>query len=260
MNLEQLIGDTIARVKAELPLIVPTAAPALSIEQLAKTIDHTLLKPDTVAAQIEAHCQDARRYEFAAVCVNPTWVPLCAELLAGSSVKVASVAGFALGATLPAVKAYEAREAILLGASEIDMVLNVGKLKDGDYRLVLEDIAGVVDEAHEHGALLKVIIETGLLTVDEKIAACVLCMEAGADFVKTATGFNGGGATAADIALMRRVVGPGMGVKAAGGVRTMADALAMIAAGATRIGSSAGVAIVQEMAGQGAVPASKEGY
>jgi deoxyribose-phosphate aldolase len=215
---------------------------------VAKYIDHTLLKPDATSAQIRALCAEARTYQFASVCVNATWVPLCAELLAESGVKVCAVCGFPLGATLPAVKAVEAREMIGLGAAEVDMVINIGKLKDGDYRLVHEDIAGVADECREAGALLKVIIETSMLSDEEKISACVIAKEAGADFVKTSTGFGGGGATPADIALMRRVVGPKLGVKASGGVRTGAEALAVIAAGATRIGASAGVRIVQEIA------------
>lgn len=255
-NFDELVAQAIARVRAAQPLSLGTT-PVLDAAQIAKYVDHTILKPETTSDQIKAHCADARAYHFASVCVNPTWVPLCVEELAGTDVMVCSVAGFALGATLPSVKAFEARELVALGAVEVDMVINVGKLKDGDYRLVHEDIAGVADECHEGGALLKVIIEAPLLTEEEKIAACVLCKEAGADFVKTATGFNGGGATAEDIALMRFVVGPEMGVKAAGGVRSAGDALAMIAAGASRIGSSAGMRIVQEVSG--GVPAAQAG-
>jgi deoxyribose-phosphate aldolase len=219
-------------------------------------IDHTILMPDTVSEQILELCAQAREHHFATVCVQPVWAPLCLEKLEGSDVGVAAVAGFPQGATLPAVKAFEARQLMELGVGEVDMVMNVGKLKDGDFRLVFEDVAGVADEVHDGGGLLKVIIETGLLTEDEKVAACVLCQEAGADFVKTATGFNGGGATAADIALMRFVVGPSMGVKASKGVRTGADALALIAAGANRIGTSGSLGIVMELAG--AAPASGE--
>ncbi len=227
---------------------------------VAKLIDHTVLKADTTATTVQALCAEARANGFASVCVNATWVPLCVEELAGSDVMVCTVAGFPLGATLPAVKAFEAREAIALGAVEVDMVLNVGALKSGDTRLVWEDVAGVADECHDGGAILKVIIETGLLTRDEKIAACVICKDAGADFVKTATGFNGGGATAEDIALMRFVVGPEMGVKAAGGVRSAADALAMIAAGATRIGTSGGAGIMADLAGNSQGVRLTDGY
>jgi deoxyribose-phosphate aldolase len=179
--------------------------------------------------------------------VHGIWAPLCVEVLGDSGIKVAAVAAFPQGATLPAVKAFEAQQLMALGVAEVDMVMNVGKLKDGDYRLVFEDVAGVADECHEAGGLLKVILETALLTEEEKIAACEICKEAGADIVKTSTGFGGGGATPEDIALMRLVVGPQMGVKASGGVRTAADALAVLAAGATRIGASAGVRIVQEL-------------
>lgn len=228
----------------------PTFAVHLSPDDMAALIDHTLLKPDATETQIRALCDEARQWRFASVCVNGIWVPLCAELLSDSRVKVCSVAGFPLGATLPAVKAFEARQLVEMGAHEVDMVINVGKLKDGDYRLVHEEIAGVVDECQASGALAKVIIETALLTQEEKVAACVIARDAGADFVKTSTGFNGGGATVEDIALMRRVVGSALGVKASGGVRSAGDALAMVAAGATRIGASAGVRIVQELAAQ----------
>lgn len=246
------LNDQIAKAIAEIDVTEGAAAPTfverLGAAEIAALIDHTLLKPDATGAQIRALCEEALEWGFASVCVNGTWVPLCAELVAGSGVKVCAVAGFALGATLPAVKAFEAQQLVALGAQEVDMVINVGKLKDGDYRLVHEDIAGVVDGCHAAGALCKVIIETALLTREEKIAACVIAKDAGADFVKTSTGFNGGGATVENIALMRRVVGSELGVKASGGVRTAADALAMIAAGATRIGASAGVRIVQEAA------------
>lgn len=248
MALSELIAKAIAEIEVTQGAATPSFAERLDAAELAALIDHTLLKPDATEAQIRVLSDEARQWNFASVCVNGIWVPLCAELMAGSGVKVCAVAGFALGASVPAVKAFEAQQLIALGAQEIDMVINVGKLKDGDYRLVHEDIAGVVDECHSAGALCKVIIETGLLTLDEKVAACVIAKDAGADFVKTSTGFNGGGATAEDIALMRRVVGSELGVKASGGVRTAADALAMVAAGATRIGASAGVRIVQEAA------------
>jgi len=213
---------------------------------IARFIDHTLLKPDATQAQIAQLCHEARQYSFAAVCVNPTHVKLCADLLKGSSVAVCTVVGFPLGATPPEVKAYETQKAIDDGATEIDMVINVGALKGGEYDQVERDIAMVTRTAHNRGALCKVIIEAALLTDQEKIKACELAKNAGADYVKTSTGFGPGGATVADVALMRRVVGPGMGVKAAGGIRNLADAKGMVEAGATRIGASAGVKIVQE--------------
>ncbi len=216
---------------------------------MAGMIDHTLLKPDADEAQLRQLCAEAREYGFASVCVNPTWVPLCAELLRGSSAAVCTVIGFPLGATLGDVKVYESERAIAHGARELDMVINVGALKSRSYDQVLDDIAGVVGVAHAHGALVKVIIEAVLLTDDEKVEACALSKAAGADFVKTSTGFASGGATAADVALMRRVVGAQMGVKAAGGIKTADDASAMIQAGATRIGASAGIKIVQQAAG-----------
>lgn len=212
---------------------------------LAKTIDHTLLKPDATEDQIAQLCFEARKYGFASVCVNPTWVELCAKLLEGSSVKVCSVIGFPLGATAPEVKAFETQNALDHGAGEIDMVINIGALKARDLELVARDIRGVVMTSHARGAIVKVIIEAVLLTDEEKTIACLLAKEAGADFVKTSTGFASGGATVHDVALMRKAVGPEMGVKAAGGVRTYEDAEKMIKAGATRIGASAGVKIVQ---------------
>lgn len=214
---------------------------------LAAMIDHTLLKPEATQAQIEQLCAQARRYRFAAVCVNPTWVSLCARLLADSSVKVCTVVGFPLGATLPQVKGYETKRALADGASEVDMVINVGALKSQDYDLVLRDIKAVVRPAHAAGALVKVIIETALLTDEEKVVACQLAQQAKADYVKTSTGFGPGGATPQDVALMRHTVGTALGVKAAGGIRTWQDALKMIEAGATRIGASASVKIIQEL-------------
>ena len=213
---------------------------------VARFIDHTLLKPDASQDQIAQLCYEARANHFASVCVNPTHVRLCAQLLKDSDVKVCTVVGFPLGATPATVKAYETQQAIRDGATEIDMVINIGAVKSRDYRAVNEDIAAVTRAAHAGNALVKVIIETALLTDEEKVIACQLAKAAGADFVKTSTGFGPGGATVADIALMRRVVGAEMGVKASGGVRDYADAQAMINAGATRIGASAGVRIVKE--------------
>ena len=240
------------------PLIEPyhaTDVDQLTADDVAQLIDHTLLKPAAIEADVRTLCDEALHHNFASVCVNPTWITLCADLLAESPVKTCTVIGFPLGATLPEAKAHEAEQALRQGAQELDMVLNVGRLKDKAYALVYDDIAGVVLAGHGQGALVKVIFETGLLTDAEKIAACIICKEAGADFVKTATGFNGGGATAADIALMRRVVGADLGVKASGGVRTGEDARQMIAAGASRIGASAGVQIVREWTGQSVMQA-----
>ncbi|MEC1416920.1 deoxyribose-phosphate aldolase [Bacillus haynesii] len=214
------------------------------IKQIAQMIDHTLLKPDTVKSEIEALCKEARVYGFASVCVNPCWVKLCAELLKDSEVKVCTVIGFSLGAASPETKAFETKQAIADGAGEVDMVINIGALKDRDTGTVEHDIRAVTDAAAGK-ALVKVIIETSLLTDEEKRLACELAVKAGADFVKTSTGFSGGGATVQDIKLMRDAVGPDIGVKASGGVRDKESALAMIEAGATRIGASAGVSIVK---------------
>ena len=215
-------------------------------QSIAGMIDHTLLKPEATPDQIAQLCYEARKYGFATVCLNPTHVKMAADLLKGSDVKVCTVIGFPLGATLPEVKAFEALDAIKNGALEIDMVVNIGALKARDYTLVAQDIQGVVQVCHTRGALTKVILETALLTDEEKIAGCLLSKEAGADFVKTSTGFGPGGATVEDVALMRRVVGPEMGVKAAGGIHSFAEAEGMVKAGATRIGASAGVRIVSE--------------
>lgn len=234
------------------------AAPA-SDTPIAALIDHTLLKPDATPAQIEALCHEAAQYRFASVCVNPSYVPLCARLLRDTPVAVCTVIGFPLGATTTKAKVFEATQAAANGARELDMVIPIGRLKAGEYRDVAEDIRAVVEAGHAAGALVKVIIETALLSDEEKVAACLIAARAGADFVKTSTGFSGGGATAADIALMRRVVGPGLGVKASGGVRTLADARAMVEAGADRIGASAGVAIVREAEGDAPAPKT-EGY
>jgi deoxyribose-phosphate aldolase len=227
---------------------------------VASMIDHTLLKADATRKDIEVLCREAAEYKFASVCVNPTWVALCASLLQGSSVKVCSVVGFPLGATTTDTKHYETRRAIFDGGREIDMVINVGALKSGDLRIAERDIEAVTFPCREAGALSKVIIEAALLTDDEKITACTLAKAAAADYVKTSTGFGPGGATAADVALMRRVVGEEMGVKAAGGVRDLAGLQAMVAAGATRVGASAGVRIVQESQDRQPVAATPKGY
>jgi deoxyribose-phosphate aldolase len=227
---------------------------------VASMIDHTLLKPDATRANIEELCREAAQFKFATVCVNPTWVALSARLLAGSGVGVCSVVGFPLGATTPDVKGYETRRAIFDGAREIDMVINVGALKSGDLRVVERDIESVTTPCRDGGVLSKVIIEAALLTDEEKITACTLAKAAGADYVKTSTGFGPGGATAADVALMRRVVGADMGVKAAGGVRDLEGMKAMIAAGATRVGASAGVKIVQQARGEQATASGPSGY
>ncbi len=211
---------------------------------LAGYIDHTLLKPDATEEQIRQLCAEAIEYNFASVCVNPTWVPLAASLLAGAPPAVATVIGFPLGATLPEVKAYETHQTREWGATEFDMVINIGALKSKNFQLVERDIALVVEAARGH--IVKVILETALLTDEEKVEACVIAKAAGADFVKTSTGFASKGATVEDVALMRRVVGSDMGVKASGGIRSAQDAKAMIEAGATRIGASAGVKIVRE--------------
>ncbi|HKA19727.1 MAG TPA: deoxyribose-phosphate aldolase [Blastocatellia bacterium] len=217
--------------------------------EVARYIDHTLLKADATREEILKVCEEGVRYGFASVCINPTWVREAACALRGSGVKVCTVIGFPLGANVPDAKSYEARRAIFDGASELDMVINVGALKSGDHDLVSRDIRGVVEVAREGGYICKVIIETALLTDDEKVSACLIAKEAGADFVKTSTGFSSGGATAADVALMRRAVGGQMGVKASGGVRDLKQAQEMIRAGATRIGASVGVKIVQEAGG-----------
>ena len=211
-------------------------------QNYATMIDHTLLKADSTQKQVQQICEEAKQYRFASVCVNPTWVKYSAEQLAGTDVLVCTVIGFPLGANTSAVKAFETKDAIANGAGEIDMVINIGALKDGNFDLVRDDIKAVVDAAN--GTLVKVIIETCLLTDEEKVKACELAVEAGADFVKTSTGFSTGGATAEDIALMRKTVGPDLGVKASGGVRSLEDMKNMIENGATRIGASSGVAIM----------------
>ncbi len=210
----------------------------------ASMIDHTLLKAEATKEQIEKLCAEAKEFGFASVCVNPTWVKYCSELLQDSNVLVCTVIGFPLGANTTAVKVFEAKDAIANGAQEVDMVINIGALKDQNFELVQADIAAVV-EAAKGSAIVKVIIETCLLTEEEKVKACELSVAAGADFVKTSTGFSTGGATAEDIALMRKTVGPELGVKASGGVRSLEDMQKMVEAGATRIGASSGVAIMK---------------
>ncbi len=223
---------------------------SLTKAEVAAMIDHTILKADATREEVLHICKEAAEHKFATVCVNAGWVPLVAEALKGTGVGITTVVGFPLGATTTASKAFEAAEAIQAGATEIDMVLNVGLLKSGDAEGVQRDVEGVVAACRDKAAL-KVILETGLLSDEEKELACKLCVKAGADFVKTSTGFGKGGATAEDIALMRRVVGPDLGVKASGGVRDLETALQMIAAGATRIGASASVAIVTGGKGEG---------
>ena len=215
----------------------------------ASLIDHTLLKPEATESDIKKLCAEAAEFGFASVCVNPGWVKKAADFLKGTGVPVCTVIGFPLGATLPDVKAYETRRSIFNGAGEVDMVINIGALKSGDDCLVEDDIKAVADAAHENHILCKVIIETALLTDEEKVRACLAAKNAGADFVKTSTGFAKGGATADDVALMRRTVGSELGVKASGGVKGIEDARAMFEAGATRIGASVGVKIAQEASG-----------
>ncbi|MGH9433556.1 MAG: deoxyribose-phosphate aldolase [Terriglobia bacterium] len=216
---------------------------------MARAIDHTLLRPEASLKQVLQICAEARQYGFASVCVNAYWVPVSARELSGSAVKVCTVVGFPLGATLTSAKIFEAEEAIRLGAQEIDMVMNVGALKSCELERAGQDIRGVVEACHRGGALCKVILECALLTDEEKVQACCLAQSAGADFVKTSTGFSTGGATAHDVELMRLAVGAGMGVKAAGGIRSYEDLKTMLSAGATRIGASASVKILQQAAG-----------
>jgi deoxyribose-phosphate aldolase len=240
-NTKEIIAAGAARVSASENLTKIDPA-------IAALIDHTILKPDATRGDIVKVCREARQYSFASVCVNPYWVPLVRAELAGSPVKVCTVVGFPLGATSTESKAAEAAIAVRDGAQEIDMVINVGALKSGDQDAVKADIAAVVKVSHAAGAIVKTILETALLTDTEKAIACVLAKVAGADFVKTSTGFGPSGATAHDIALMRQSVGPQMGVKASGGIRSLQDLQAMTAAGATRIGASASVKIVEATA------------
>lgn len=222
--------------------------PAETARDLARYIDHTLLRPEATREEILRVCEEALAYGFAAVVVNPYWVREVARRLEGSAVRPCTVVGFPLGATFSDVKVYETRRAIFEGAREIDMVINIGALKSGQGEIVEQDIRAVVEACHEFGVLCKVILETALLTEEEKVKACVLAKRAGADFVKTSTGFSKGGATIEDVLLLRRVVGPEMGVKAAGGIRDAEMARRLLQAGATRLGASAGVKIVQEAA------------
>lgn len=231
----------------------PSANPVdAATGSLAQFIDHTLLKPEAGEDDIQKVCSEAAEYGFKSVCVNPVWVKTVKNALRGSGVLTCSVVGFPLGATPTDVKVFEARGAVLDGADEVDMVINIASARAGDKGALVEDITAVAEAVHAGGAILKVIIETALLTDDQKVLACQASVEAGADFVKTSTGFNGGGATAGDVALMRRTVGPDLGVKASGGVRSREDAQAMIAAGATRIGASSGIAIVKGEQGSSA--------
>lgn len=242
------IPDILAKAR-DYALELPPAPPSIEQpegETIAGWIDHTLLKPEATGSQVKKLCAEAREYGFATVCVNPIFVPLAAGLLAGSDVAVTCVVGFPLGATLTTQKVFETLSCLEMGAKEVDMVIPVGALKGEAYGQVLNDIQFVVQVAHNQRAIVKVIIEAALLTREEKLIACLLSQAAGADFVKTSTGFGPGGATVDDVELMRRVVGAGMGVKAAGGIRTLEDARAMIHAGATRLGASAGVQIVKE--------------
>ena len=228
---------------------LPAAPAQLNIpegKQIAGWIDHTLLKPEATAAQVRILCQEAMQYHFATVCINPVYVPLACGLLKDAPEAICTVVGFPLGAVLPEFKVYETLGCLSAGAAEIDMVINIGALKSEAFGLIMNEIQAVTQTAHNQGAITKVILETVLLTRREKILACLISKAAGADFVKTSTGFGTGGATIEDVDLMRRVVGSDMGVKAAGGIRTYNDAIAMIKAGANRLGASAGVKIVQE--------------
>ena len=240
------------------------AASALSSSAaLAAVLDHTLLKPDATRSQVLQLCAEAAEYRFACAMVNPTWVATAVQALAGTGVPVGVVIGFPLGATLSSSKRDETVRVLKLGAHDVDMVLNVGLLKSGepaDYEAVKQDIRGVVELAHAQGAIVKVILETCLLTFEEKLRASELALAAGADFLKTSTGFSTGGATADDIALLRGVAGTRAGVKASGGIRSLADAKAMLFAGATRIGASASVKIVGELAGEAPAAPSASGY
>ncbi|WP_144661958.1 deoxyribose-phosphate aldolase [Paenarthrobacter nicotinovorans] len=225
---------------------------AVAPANIASYIDHTLLKPEASEADILKVCAEAVEYRFKSVCVNPVWVKTVAKALRGSGVLTCSVIGFPLGATPTDVKSFEARGAVLDGANEIDMVINMASARANDKGALVDDIRAVAETVHAGEAILKVIIETSMLTDEQKVIACEAAVEAGADFVKTSTGFNGGGATVEDVALMRNTVGPELGVKASGGVRSLADAQAMIAAGATRIGASSGIAIVKGEQGSSA--------
>jgi deoxyribose-phosphate aldolase len=239
-NLLSLADDFASTLPAVLPAFDVPAG-----QSLAGFIDHTLLKPDATGDQVKKLCDEARQYQFATVCINPAYVSLAAESLRDAGVGICSVVGFPLGATMPEIKAFETHQVIQAGATEIDMVINIGALKSGNYPLVLSDVQAVVDAAFGR-AHVKVILEMCFLDVREKIIGCLICKQAGADFVKTSTGFASGGATSEDVSLMRRVVGAKMGVKAAGGIRTLRDAHRMIESGANRLGASAGISILKE--------------
>jgi deoxyribose-phosphate aldolase len=247
-----VIGGGADRISVVPPLAEIDAGIAA---QIASLIDHTLLRPEASRSDIEKLCAEAVRFGFASVCINPWYVPLAVELVRGSAVKVCTVVGFPLGATLPRVKIYEAEEAIKLGAREIDMVQNIGALKSGEDAQVESDIRGVVEASHRGGAICKVILETALLTASEKVRASLTAKRAGADFVKTSTGLSSAGATVEDVALMRAAVGEKLGIKAAGGIRTLEDLRQMVSAGATRIGASASVKIVEQTRGEAPSPA-----
>ncbi len=253
---EKITAEVMARLKEGGSAVPQASAPAPAAAsgaptpaEVARYVDHTLLKPEATRQQVEKLCAEAAEHHFASVCVNSSWVTLCARKLRGTGVKVAAVVGFPLGAMDSSTKAFETRRAIGEGADEIDMVINVGALKSGDLKLVEEDIRAVLRGCRQT-TVLKVILENALLTDAEKVLACQIAKKAGAHFVKTSTGFSTSGAKVEDVALMRRIVGPQMGVKAAGGIRSYGDAIAMIRAGATRLGTSSGVAIVSGLASE----------
>lgn len=248
---EELIRVIAEEVIARLGDPYARAAAEPSVAEVAALIDHTLLKPDASRAEIDQICREAAEYRFAAVCVNPWYVPLAERLLRGSGVKVCTVVGFPLGATFPKIKLAEADESITVGAREIDMVLNVGALKSHEDERVEAEIRAIADLCHCSGAICKVILETALLSREEKVRAARIAKKAGADFVKTSTGFSVGGATLEDVMLLRETVGPEMGIKASGGVRTLGEFQAMVKAGATRVGTSSGLKIIQELRGNG---------
>lgn len=235
-----------ARPAATSPAMTSSQEMPAEVRALARLFDHSLLRPETTRSQLVEMTETARRLQVGAVCISPTWIPLAAEKLRGSGVKVITVVGFPAGATLTSAKRAETESAILAGAEEIDMVMNIGAMKSGDFARVEEDIRGVVEVSKPAHALVKVILENGFLSNEEKVRACQLAKAAGADFVKTATGFGPSGATVEDIRLMRETVGPEMGVKAAGGVRSLKAVLAMLEAGATRLGMTASVAVLEE--------------
>jgi deoxyribose-phosphate aldolase len=249
-ELDQLVSKALAQALSDPGADSQPAASTvrLGASDVARLIDHTLLIAEATESAIQQLCREAKHYRFASVCVNPTWAPLARGLLVDSPVKVATVVGFPLGATLPEVKAFEAERAIQAGAHEIDMVINIGRLKSGHHQTVFHDVTSVVAVARRSGALVKAIIETALLTEEEKVAACVLAQAGGVDFVKTSTGMSSGGATVADVALIRRVVGPTMGIKASGGVRSLQLLQDLVAAGATRIGARYSLKLMDEVA------------